>query len=149
MDAKEYLSRAYLLEIQVQTKMQQIEKLRAFASRVSSGIRKDVVKHDRNQNRMEDTVLKILEEEEELNRKIDELVAVKQEIREVIDQVEDMTQRLILEKRYLLFQDWETIRIDFGYSCFWPYKWHKRALEVVQIILDEREKGVCAGDYAE
>ena len=143
VDAKEFLSRAYLLELQIQTMMQQIEKLRALASRVSGGIRKDVVKHDRKTTGMEDTVLKIVEEEEKLTRKIDELVDVKREIREVIDRVEDMTLRMILEKRYLLFQDWETIRIDFGYSCVWAYKWHRRALEVVQQILDERKKGEC------
>lgn len=149
MDAKEFLSRAYLLDLQIQTKMQQIEMLRAFASRVSSGIRKDVVKYDRSQNRMEDTVLKILEEEEELNRKIDELVDAKREIREVINLVEDVPQQLVLEKRYLLFQDWEMIRIDLNYTIRWVLKLNKFALKSVQWILDERERGECVGDYAE
>ena len=149
MDAKEFLSRAYLLDLQIQTKMQQIEMLRAFASRVSSGIRKDVVKHDRSQNRMEDTVLKIMEEEEELNRKIDELVDSKRDIREVIDQVENVRQRVILEKRYLLFQDWIVIAIDLNITRRWMDINHGQALRLVQRILDEREKGECAGDYTE
>ena len=143
MDAKEFLSRAYLLELQIQTMMQQIEKLRALASRVSGGIRKDVVKHDRKTTGMEDTVLKIVEEEEKLTLKIDELVNTKREIREVLDRVEDQSQRLILEKRYLLFQDWETIRIDFDHVRSWTIYKHRAALESVQKILDEREKGEC------
>lgn len=143
MDAKEFLSRAYLLELQIQTMMQQIEKLRALASRVSGGIRKDVVKHDRKTTGMEDTVLKIVEEEEKLTLKIDELVEIKREIREVLDRVEDQSQRLILEKRYLLFQDWETIRFDFDHVRSWTIYKHRAALESVQKILDEREKGEC------
>lgn len=143
MDAKEFLSRAYLLELQIQTMMQQIEKLRALASRVSGGIRKDVVKHDRKTTGMEDTVLKIVEEEEKLTLKIDELVNIKREIREVLDRVEDQSQRLILEKRYLLFQDWETIRIDFDHVRSWTVYKHRAALKTVQQILDEREKGEC------
>jgi len=143
MDAKEFLSRAYLLELQIQTMMQQIEKLRALASRVSGGIRKDVVKHDRKTTGMEDTVLKIVEEEEKLTLKIDELVNTKREIREVLDRVEDQSQRLILEKRYLLFQDWETIRIDFDHVRSWTVYKHRAALKTVQQILDEREKGEC------
>lgn len=143
MDAKEFLSRAYLLELQIQTMMQQIEKLRALASRVSGGIRKDVVKHDRKTTGMEDTVLKIVEEEEKLTQKIDELVEIKREIREVLDRVEDQSQRLILEKRYLLFQDWETIRFDFDHVRSWTIYKHRAALKTVQQILDEREKGEC------
>lgn len=149
MDAKEFLSRAYLLELQIQTMMQQIEKLRAIASRVSGGIRKDVVKHDRKTTGMEDTVLKIVEEEEKLTQKIDELVDIKREIREVLDRVEDLSQRLVLEKRYLLFQDWETIRIDFGFTRMWTINRHKMALETVQQILDEQEKGGCVVDDSE
>ena len=139
MDAKEFLSRAYLLELQVQTKLQQIEKLRAIASHVSGGIRRDIVKHDRATTGMEDMVLKIMEEEAELNRKIDELVDAKREIRRVTDQVNSVVLRLILEKRFLLFQDWMTIAIDMDRTPRWVLSKNREALEIVQKLLDEKE----------
>ena len=139
MDAKEFLSRAYLLELQVQTKLQQIEKLRAIASHVSGGIRRDIVKPDRATTGMEDMVLKIMEEEAELNRKIDELVDAKREIRRVTDQVNSVVLRLILEKRFLLFQDWMTIAIDMDRTPRWVLSKNREALEIVQKLLDEKE----------
>lgn len=139
MDAKEFLSRAYLLELQVQTLLQQIEKLRAIASHVSGGIHRDIVKHDRATTGMEDTVLKIMEEEAELNRKIDELVDAKREIRRVMDRVRSAVLRLILEKRFLLFQDWMTIAIDMDRTPRWVLSKNREALEIVQKLLDEKE----------
>ena len=78
----------------------------------------------------------IMEEEEILNAQIDSLVDAKREIREVIDQVEDVTLRLILEKRHLLFQQWEEIAIDLGITSRWAKDRHKEALKVVEWILE-------------
>ena len=76
---------------------------------------------------MQNTIAKILEEEEILNARIDRMVDAKREIREVIDCVEDVTLRLILEKRYLLFQQWDEIAIDLGISGRWAKDRHREA----------------------
>ncbi len=139
MDAKDFMSRAYLLELQVQTKLQQIEKLRSLASSMSVNINQPMIRHARNLTGMQDTVMKIMEEEEELNRKIDELVGVKREIRKITDQVNNAVLRLILEKRFLLFQDWMTIAIDMDRTPRWVLAKNREALEIVQMLMDEKE----------
>ena len=48
--------------------------------------------------------------------------------------------RLILEKRYLLFQYWEQITVNLGFCARWVRDKHKVALKVVDRIL-EREIG--------
>ena len=50
---------------------------------------------------MANTVDRIIDLQNEINRDIDELVDLKAEIREVIDTVPDTDLRLILEERYL------------------------------------------------
>ncbi len=139
MNARDFLSRAYLLDLQIQTKLEQIEKLRALASSVSVRMDHDLVKHDRNLTGMQDTVMKIMEEEAELNRKIDELVETKREIRMITDQVENAMLRLILEKRYQLFQEWFAIAVDLDRTRRWIGEKHREALEIVQRLLDEKE----------
>ena len=79
-------------------------QLRALATQVHSFSSTEPVSHTRDVTAMQDTITKIVEEEKILNSRIDRLVDAKREIREVIDLVEDVTLRLILEKRYLLFQ---------------------------------------------
>ena len=137
MDAVEFLSRSFTLEQQIQSKLEQIESLRYLACRVTQAFGTDPVKYTRNVTSMQDTVVKITEAEEDLNRRIDELVNVKLEIGRVIDRVEDVSYRLILERRYLLFQTWEEIADALGYTPRWLQEKRQRALEAVQIVLDE------------
>ena len=62
-------------------------------------------------------------------------------VMEVIDRVQDVTMRLLLEKRYLLFHPWDMIASDLGYTLRWTLKKHEAALDAVHRILDEREAG--------
>lgn len=135
MNAKEYLSRAWNIEQQVQSKLEQIEALRSLACRVTAG-NGTAVSHSRNVSSMQDTIVKITETEEELNRRIDELVEVKLEIMGIIDQVQDVTLRLILEKRYLSFHPWGQIVASMGYTERWTMLRHEEALRAVQELLD-------------
>ena len=136
MNAMEFLSRAYRIDQQIQSKVDQLQRIRASIS--GTGLRYgDVrVQTSGQDSRVENAVLKILEEERVINEEIDRLVEIKREIREVIDCVEDVTLRLILEKRHLLFQQWDEIAIDLGISSRWAKDRHKEALKVVNRILE-------------
>jgi len=138
MNAKEFLSRAWYLEQQVQSKLEQIERMRSLASRVTASFDK-AAGHSRNVSSMQDMIVKIMETEEELNREIDELVTVRKEIAGVINRIRAVTLRLILEKRYLSFQSMEQIGTDLYYSERWIKIKHREALDAVQQIMDERE----------
>ena len=136
MDAKEFLSQAFCLEQRIQSKLEQIASLRSLATQVRQAFGSEPVSHTRNVTAMQDTVGKILEAEEELNQQIDELVEIKLEIGRVIERVENIQLRLILEKRYLSYQTWDTIAEDLGYSPRWMQVKQQEALGVVQKILD-------------
>ena len=137
MRAKEFLSRAWLIEEQIQSKLEQIESLKSLACKVTTGFGKEPVDHTRNVTSMQDVIVRILEAEEELNHRIDDLVSMKMEVMQVIDRVKDVTLRLILEKRYLSFFTWEKIAVDMGYTVRWALQHHEEALRAVQKILDE------------
>ena len=141
MDAREFLSRAWKIETQIQSRAEQIERLRSLACRVTPQYGGAGGSRFRNVTAMEDTIVRITEAEEKLNRKIDELVTAKLEVMEVIDRVRDATLRLLLEKRYLLFHPWDMIASDLGYTLRWTLKKHEDALDTVQRILDEGEAG--------
>ena len=134
MNAKEFLSRAWYLEQQVQSKLGQIERLRSLACRVTTSFDR-AGGHSQNASSMQDTIVKIMEEEEELNRKIDELVTVRKEITEVIDRIPEVTLRLILENRYLLFHTWEDIAASMGCTVRWSMYRHEVALRTVEELL--------------
>ena len=116
MTAKEYLSQAYLLEQQVRVKLEQIESLKSLASYVSVDFTREPVSHTRNVSSMQDTVLKIMEMNKELDARVDALVDKKIEIMKTIDQVQRVEYRLILEERYISFCTWGRNR--YGFAVF-------------------------------
>lgn len=139
MTAQEYLNRAYRMEQQVESKLQQISALRSMAESLTSCIGTEPVSHTRNVTSMQDTVNKIIEEEEALNAEIDRLVDIKKEIAETISRVTNVTYRLILEKRHLCFQMWEQIAYELNYSVRSVQTKYGEALQVVEEILAEQE----------
>ena len=136
MNAEEFLSQAYRIDQQIQSKVAQLDRIRACA--YGSGIRFGDVKVQTSgpPNRVEESVLNIMEEERAINEEIDRLVDTKRQIREVISQVEDVTCRLLLEKRNLLFQTWIDICRDMNMSKRWAQTRYKEAVEMVDEILD-------------
>ena len=143
MDAYEYLSQAKLLDHQIQSKLSQLESLKSLATSAASccGNLEPVVKHTRNVSAMEDTILKIIEAEKELNAQIDQLVDLKLEISHTIALVQDPTLRLILEKHFLSFERWKDIGLDLGLSERWMQIKRQMSIAAVQTILDRKEDG--------
>ena len=139
MTAKEYLSQAYLLEQQVRVKLEQIESLKSLASYVSVDFTREPVSHTRNVSSMQDTVLKIMELNKELDARVDALVDKKIEIMKTIDQVQRVEYRLILEERYISFCTWGEIAMDLQYSLRNVQRMHGKALKIVQEILDREQ----------
>jgi hypothetical protein len=138
MTALEFLSQAYLLDQQIQTNLHQLSSLRSLSQCMYSFRTTETVSHSKNVTALEDAAIKIMEAEEELNAEIDRLVDLKREIREVIAEVNDLSLRLVLEKRHLCFESWTQIGEEMGYTERWAQMKHKMALIAVQAILDRR-----------
>ena len=139
MTATEYLGQAYRLDQRINSKLQQVESLRSLTRKVTASYDGETVFHTRNVTSLEDTIFRLMEAEEELNRQIDELVVLKMDISRMIDRVRNESLRLILEKRYLCFLQWDQIAAEMHYSRRWVLKRHARAVEVVDKLMTERE----------
>ena len=139
MTAKEYLGQAYRLDQRINSKLQQVESLRSLTRKVTASYDGETVFHTRNVTSLEDTIFRLMEAEEELNRQIDELVVLKMDISRMIDRVRNESLRLILEKRYLCFLQWDQIAAEMHYSRRWVLKRHARAVEVVDKLMAESE----------
>lgn len=139
MTAKEYLGQAYRLDQRINSKLQQVDSLRSLTQKITASYDGEVVSHTRNVTSLQDTIIRLMEAEEELNRQIDELVDLKMDIARLIDQVHNESFRLILEKRYLCFLQWDQIAAEMHYLRRWVLNKHDRAVEVVDKLMTERE----------
>ena len=128
MTAKEYMEQARYLDMQINSKIEQIRNLNELANR--------------NTSRMEETVVKIIDLESEIDRDIDTLVNLKREIMRVVNRIEPAEYRTILEMRYLQFKKWEQIALLRSTDLRWVYRMHGRALNEVQKIINSPLKAI-------
>lgn len=138
MTAKEYLGQAYRLDQRINSKLQQVEHLRSLTQKVTVSYDGETVSHSRDVTSLQNTIIRLMEAEDEINRQIDELVDLKLDIGKTIGQVRNESYRMILEKRYLCFLPWDQIAADMNYSRRWTLTKHERAVDVVDKLLRER-----------
>lgn len=138
MTAKQYLSQAYRLDEQINCKLDQLARLKTLATHITSRLSDIKVQSSHDNHQMEDTALKIVEQERELDDEIDALVDLKFEIKHLIGQVENIDHRILLEKRYLEFENWNRIAEEMNYSVQHIFFLHTEALKDVEFIRKSR-----------
>ena len=78
---------------------------------------------------MEETIVKMIDLENEINDDIDKLIDIKREITHMINGLSNPEEQTLLELRYLCFKTWEQISVDTGYTLNNIYKLHAKALK--------------------
>ena len=133
MTVKEYLSQAYRIDQRINSKLEQVTRLRENAANCTATL-SDMPRPDSpNKQRMEETICKIVDLEREINADIDRLVDLKAEARKAINAVSDPVQQLILELRYLCYKPWLEIAETIGYSEATVYRLHGEALKNIAV----------------
>lgn len=133
MTAKEYLGQAYRIDQRINSKIEQLSSLRSLATKATSTLSETPPSGTRNVHRMEDTIVKIIEMEDEINSDIDRLVDLKNDIMKIIKSVSDLEQQTILELRYLCFRTWEEISVEMGYSVQQIYRIRDKAFDRINL----------------
>ena len=136
MTAKEYMEQARYLDMQINSKIEQIRNLNELATKATTVYSDMPHSPNRNTSRMEETVVKIID------RDIDALVNLKREIMRVVNRIESAEYKTILEMRYLQFKKWEQIALLMSTDLRWVYRMHGRALNEVQKIINSPLKAI-------
>lgn len=137
MTAKQFMQRAYRLDNQVTSKLEQIERLRAIATQTTNALQPDKVQSGRVSDKISSCIAKLVDLENEVTADIDSLVDTKREIARVIALVEKENQRVLLEMRYLSFYPWEKVAVEMRYNYHYvTHELHSAALKSVNIHLN-------------
>ena len=140
MTAREYLSQAYRLDQRIQSKKNQIVSLENVATSCTSAITGMPRDPSPTVSPMADAVCKIVDIKNDLKDELTQLLIYKISILELIRDVTDIEYKLILEKRYLCYQQWEEIACDLNYSVSWVLKLHRKSLRAVDAVMAGKEK---------
>ena len=133
MEAKAYLEQARNINIQIDSKLEQVSALRQLAIKASSTLSPVPPSGTPNPHRLEETIARMMDMEHEVDEAIDGLVELKADIMKAISRVPDARERVVLELRYLAFKDWASIADALGLHIRQVYRLHDEALKHIEI----------------
>ena len=133
MTAKEYLCQAYWLDRRIDSKLEQLSALRDTTTKANAVMSDVVVTRSRNMQSLQDTIVKIVDMENELDKDIDMLVDLKRDMMSLIKEVKNPEYQTLLELRYLCFKSWDYIAEVMGYSINNVFKIHAKALRNIRL----------------
>lgn len=136
MTPKEYLSRYRNLNIEIDSKTRQLEKLREQATRIVPEPSDGIPGSGSTSDRLGNAVAKICDLEAEIEAEISRLVELREEIRAAISRVQDSTYRNLLELRYIEGMTFERIAVEMNYSWRQVIRIHGSALYRIKDVIE-------------
>ena len=139
MRVETYLSQGRLLDQRINYQLKKLGELKnAACSLPAVTIRKDKVQTSTDGDApFVRALIRVEEMEERINREIDMLADLKEEIMGVIGQVNSEELQMVLIYRYLEGMTWEEIGNLFHAGRTTVKRWHRKAIE--QIVLPEEQ----------
>ena len=134
--AKEFLSQVELCDIHINNKLDELQHLKDIALKMTSTWKDDVISGgSSNQDKLGDTVSRIVDLQVEINQAIDRYVDKKQEICAVVEKIKNPDQLAVIHKRYFEYKTWEQIACEMNYTYRNVCYIHGKALQVVEGLL--------------
>jgi DNA-directed RNA polymerase specialized sigma24 family protein len=132
--SKAYLDQAYRLEQRVRLDKEELEDLRTLAASVGSpGFEEHYNPNHASEAPFVKTLERIWEMEKKVNDELCLLLQLKGEMHSVINQLDNMDERLVLTYKYLKNYTWMRIGNELSADERTIRRWHSRALSHVKV----------------
>lgn len=126
--AKDYFSQIQKTDRLIQRLTDTVDTLRSSLISQNYKLKPDKVQTSGAKDTLGETIVKIVALEADINRRIDELVSMKQEAFTMINRIPDLDQQNILIGRYIQLKKWEDISEELNYSMQWVFELHGKGL---------------------
>ena len=127
-DKIKYLKRYINLDREIDRKLKEVARLRSKLTRVTQVLTAEPRGGGTIYGKTEEILAKIVDLENEIDADIDRLISIRENIKAVIEAVEDDRERLLLQYRYLDGWTFEKIAVEMNYSWRQIHRLHSQAL---------------------
>ncbi len=136
MTAKQHLSRYQEINREIDALVEDCDRLRSLAERVGCGQLDGMPKSANPDPSAQFTraIEQIIAKEAEIDRRIEAMMVVRDEIELTIETVSDATLRTLLRYRYICGWTWEQIAVEMHYSYMHVCRLHGKALGEVKML---------------
>ena len=137
MDVKKVLESHKVLDFRIQLQLDEIAQLRAVAEHARSMPYSESRKIGTHSDRVADYAIRIADLEAELDKHIDRLVELKERIIAIASSLDDATERIVIERVYILRETKEVVAEKMNYSVRQIARLQKSALEKLQVLYSD------------
>lgn len=127
-DKIKYLKRYINLDREIDRKLEEVSRLRSKLTRVTQVLTAEPRGGGTIYGKTEEIIAKIVDLENEIDADIDRLISIRDNIKAVIEAVENDRERLLLQYRYLDGWTFEKIAVEMNYSWRQIHRLHSKAL---------------------
>ena len=127
MENNYHLKQIRLIEKEINQMLNELERIRCSLMR--SPQLKQVSVQESKVGLKDDVYIKMIEYNDKINQKVDELIDTKKKVFDIIEQIKDHEQRLILKMRYVDCEKWEDIEQELHVSKNTMHRIHRKALK--------------------
>ncbi len=136
---KAYLQKIRLYDTHINNKIAELSRLKDMVTNITPTLKDDVVSGSGSKDKLGDTVAKIVDLQNEINRAIDAFVDKKNEVCAIIDSLQNPDHVALLHKRYVEYLTWEQIACDMHISYRHATRMHGRALQAIERVMTEKD----------
>lgn len=135
MTAKEFLQQVFVAYQEADSKLEQIARLQALATRTTTVIRSTPCGNGTSlTSRVEQAIVAIDGQSDKLADELKHFMKVRDEVADAIAKVPDDSERRILEYRYLAFLTWKEISHSMKSGLRTVYRLHDKALKNFEVV---------------
>lgn len=127
-DKIKYLKRYINLDREIDRKLEEVARLRSKLTRVTEVFTAEPKGGGSIYGKTEEILAKIVDMEREIDADVDRLISIRDNIKAIIEAVEDDRERLLLQYRYLDGRTFEEIAVQMHYSWRQIHRLHSKAL---------------------
>ena len=135
-DAKAYLRKIELLDAHINNKLNDLHTLRTLVTKITATISPVCVSGSGNQDKLGDAIAKIIDLQDEINRKIDNYVDLKREISAKLELIDVADYVKVLHKRYFEYKPWEQIACEMNCTFRNVCYIHGKALQAFAALME-------------
>jgi len=148
-ETKEYFSQIRKTDRLIQRLSDTVATLRSNLTSQSYELKPDKVQTSGPKDTLADTIAKIIDLENKINARIDEIVDMKREAFKMISVIHDLDQQNVLIGRYIQLKKWDDLAAEFEWSSQWLFEIHGKGLlafsHAHEIFLENRVKQRATG----
>ena len=134
MTPQQYLSQAHRLDMYITSNLAELERIRSECNNISSPSLEPHYNASRNiKAPFDGKVEKAMVLEQEIREQVNHLLELKTQIRQTINSLSSMDERMVLRYHYLESLPWEEVAMKMHTGRSTVRRWHNRALHNIKM----------------